>query len=166
MYRELIEKEKQEDPLWILEQARAMLSGYSDLVANAANLSALLFQKLQDVNWVGFYFLRDGRLLVGPFQGKPACVEIPMGKGVCGTAAASRQIQRVDDVHAFEGHIVCDIESRSEIVVPLIRNGELLGVLDIDSPVPGRFGPEDELLLQEIAELFVRSLDFEPGKSA
>ena len=110
------------------------------------------------MNWAGFYFLKDGRLLVGPFQGRPACVEIPLGRGVCGTAAASREIQRVADVDEFEGHIVCDVASRSEIVLPLIRNGELLGVLDIDSPVLDRFGPEDERLLARVCEAYVRSL--------
>jgi len=159
MYPELNEKEKKENSAWLVEQAKALLAGQSDRVANAANLSALLFLTLEDVNWVGFYFIKDGRLLVGPFQGKPACVEIPLGKGVCGTAAASRKLLRVADVHEFKGHIACDIESRSEIVMPLIRNDELLGVLDIDSPKPGRFGPEDEVMLTQIAELFVRSLD-------
>lgn len=159
MYPELNEKEKKENSAWLVEQAKALLAGQSDRVANAANLSALLFLTLEDVNWVGFYFIKDGRLLVGPFQGKPACVEIPLGKGVCGTAAASRKLLRVADVNEFKGHITCDIESRSEIVMPLIRNDELLGVLDIDSPKPGRFGPEDEVMLTQIAELFVRSLD-------
>lgn len=159
MYQEISEKEKQENSSWLLEQARALLAGYSDPVANAANLSALLFQSLEDINWAGFYFLKEGRLLVGPFQGKPACVEIPLGKGVCGKAAASRKIQRVANVNAFEGHIACDVETRSEIVLPLVRNGELLGVLDIDSPLPSRFGLEDEQLLQQLAELYVRSLD-------
>lgn len=163
MYQVLNQQEKRENPYWLVEQAEALLTGYSDPVANAANLSALLYLMLDDVNWVGFYFLREGRLLVGPFQGKPACVEIPLGKGVCGTAAASREILRVADVLSFDGHIACDIDSRSEIVLPLVRNGELLGVLDIDSPSPARFGPEDERLLQKIAELFVRSLDFKPG---
>lgn len=163
MYQVLNQQEKRENPYWLMEQAEALLTGYSDPVANAANLSALLYLMLDDVNWVGFYFLREGRLLVGPFQGKPACVEIPLGKGVCGTAAASREILRVADVLSFDGHIACDIDSRSEIVLPLVRNGELLGVLDIDSPSPARFGPEDERLLQKIAELFVRSLDFKPG---
>jgi len=107
----------------------------------------------------GFYFLKDGRLLVGPFQGKPACVEIPLGKGVCGTAAATLEVQRVDDVHAFEGHIACDADSRSEIVLPLVKNGRLVGVLDIDSPVAGRFGPADQALLEEIAGVYVRSLE-------
>ncbi|MEE4218038.1 MAG: GAF domain-containing protein [Xanthomonadales bacterium] len=164
MYQEPDQQEQQQNPRWLLEQAEALLAGCSDPVANAANLSALLYLALDDVNWVGFYFLKQGRLLVGPFQGKPACIEIPLGKGVCGTAAARREILRVADVDSFDGHIACDIASRSEIVLPLVKSGELLGVLDLDSPVPGRFGPEDELLLQEVAELFVRSLDFGPGQ--
>lgn len=158
MYTEPEQQEMQADPDWLLRQAEALLDGYEDPVANAANLSALLYHSLPAVNWVGFYFLKDGRLLVGPFQGRPACVEIPLGRGVCGTAAASRKILRVADVDEFEGHIVCDVASRSEIVLPLIRNGELLGVLDIDSPVLDRFGPEDERLLAGICEIYVRSL--------
>jgi len=142
----------------MLEQAAALLSGQNDLVANAANLSSFLFYALEDVNWVGFYFLKNGRLLVGPFQGKPACVSIPLGKGVCGKAAQTRTIQRIEDVHAFEGHIACDAESRSEIVLPLIKGGELLGVLDLDSPVENRFDEHDEGFLADIARLFISSL--------
>jgi GAF domain-containing protein len=141
------------------EQASALLSGQRDLVANAANLSSLLYHGLPDVNWVGFYFLKGGELIVGPFQGKPACVTIPLGRGVCGTAAASRNVQRVADVHDFEGHIACDTASRSEIVLPLIAGGRLIGVLDLDSPVPDRFSEADERLLVEIAEIFIRSVE-------
>lgn len=147
-------------------QAAALLGGQRDLIANAANLSALLFHSLENVNWVGFYFLKQGRLVVGPFQGKPACVTIPLGRGVCGTAAATREVQRVADVHAFDGHIACDIDSRSEIVVPLVHEGQLLGVLDLDSPLPGRFNQQDERLLIELAELFVRSVDWHTTGSA
>ena len=143
----------------LLAQAAALLSGQRDLVANSANLSALLFHALEKVNWVGFYFLKHGQLVVGPFQGKPAGVTIPLGRGVCGTAAATRQVQRVDDVKDFPGHIACDIDSRSEIVVPLLDGDVLLGVLDLDSPFPGRFDKDDEELLIEIADLFVRSVD-------
>jgi L-methionine (R)-S-oxide reductase len=146
----------------LLEQARALLSGQHDLIANAANLSALLFYGLQQINWVGFYFLKGGELVVGPFQGKPACVTIPLGQGVCGTAAKSRQIQRVADVHAFDGHIACDIESRSELVIPLLSGDRLLGVLDLDSPVLDRFRAKDERLLAAIADLLVGSSDW-PG---
>ena len=148
------------DKAVVLNQATALLGGQRDLVANAANLSALLFHALDRVNWAGFYFLKHGELVVGPFQGKPACVTIPLGRGVCGTAAVTRQVQRVDDVHDFPGHIACDVESRSEIVVPLIAGDALLGVLDVDSPVPGRFDQRDEELLIEIAGLFVRSVDW------
>jgi GAF domain-containing protein len=109
-----------------------------------ANASALIFETLPDVNWVGFYRNVGGELVVGPFQGRPACIRIPFGSGVCGAAAATRQVQRIEDVHAFPGHIACDSASNSEIVVPLIRDGELLGVLDIDSPETGRFTEEDE----------------------
>ena len=158
MYTEPDDQEKLADADWLIRQAEALLDGCHDVVANAANLAALLYHSLPDVNWAGFYFLKDGRLLVGPFQGKPACMEIPLGRGVCGTAAASREIQRVANVDEFEGHIVCDLASRSEIVIPLVRDGELLGVLDIDSPEPGRFGEEEERLLSRIAEIYVRSL--------
>ncbi len=143
----------------LVSQAAALLAGQRDRIANAANLSALLFYGLEDVNWAGFYFLKNGELVVGPFQGKPACVAIPMGKGVCGTAALTRKILSVADVHAFEGHIACDIESRSEIVLPLMRGDELLGVLDIDSPIPGRFDEQDEEVLREIAAIYVHSVD-------
>jgi GAF domain-containing protein len=147
-----------QEPGELIAQVAALLSGQADLIANAANLCALLFHSLDDVNWVGFYFLRDDRLIVGPFQGKPACVSIPLGRGVCGTAAVTREIQRVADVHAFSGHIACDADTRSEIVLPLVRGGELLGVLDVDSPVPGRFSQADEKLLAEIADIFLRSI--------
>ena len=121
-----------------------LVSGEPDPVANMANAAALIFETLPDVNWVGFYRNVGGELVVGPFQGRPACIRIPFGSGVCGAAAATRQVQRVEDVHAFPGHIACDSASNSEIVVPLIREGELLGVLDIDSPETGRFTEEDE----------------------
>jgi GAF domain-containing protein len=139
-------------------QAEALLSGQQDLVANAANLSALLFHSLENVSWVGFYFEKNGELVVGPFQGKPACVTIPMGKGVCGTAAETGKIQRIADVHEFEGHIACDAASKSELVLPVIKNGRLLGVLDLDSPVKNRFSSRDELLMKEILEIFINSL--------
>ena len=139
-------------------QAAALVSGQRDMIANAANLSSLLFYALDKVNWVGFYFLKGGELVVGPFQGRPACVSIPVGKGVCGTAAETKKVLRVEDVHAFEGHIACDVASRSEIVLPLVRDGELIGVLDLDSPVKNRFDEEDERLLQKIADIFISSL--------
>lgn len=142
----------------LCRQAASLVGGETDAVANAANLSALLYASLPDVNWVGFYFLRGDELVVGPFQGQPACVRIPLGKGVCGTAAARRAPVRVSDVHAFAGHIACDPASRSELVVPLLRQGELLGVLDLDSPSTGRFGPEDEAGAQALAEIYCASL--------
>jgi GAF domain-containing protein len=144
----------------LLEQAAALLKGQRDLVANAANLAALLYHALEGVNWVGFYFLRDDRLIVGPFQGKPACVAIPLGRGVCGTAASTRRVQRVDDVHEFAGHIACDVASRSEIVIPLLDEGVVRGVLDLDSPRLARLDAQDEILLTHVAELFVRSVDW------
>ena len=147
------------EPTDLLQQARALLSGQRDRIANAANLSSLLYHALEDVNWVGFYFSRGDHLMVGPFQGKPACVRIPLGKGVCGTAAATRKVQRVADVHAFDGHIACDVNSRSEIVLPLLLNEEIIGVLDIDSPLPDRFSETDERLLRQISEIYIASID-------
>ena len=128
----------------LANQARALLSSHTDRVANAANLAALIFMNLESVNWAGFYFLQDNELTLGPFQGKPACVSIALGEGVCGTAAATKSVLRVPDVHAFEGHIACDVDSRSELVVPLIKDGELIGVLDLDSPETGRFDENDQ----------------------
>jgi L-methionine (R)-S-oxide reductase len=139
-------------------ELEALLAGEHDLVANAANCAALLYHTLPDVNWVGFYFLRDGELLVGPFQGKPACIRIPLGKGVCGTAAATRESQLVPDVHAFGGHIACDPASRSELVVPLVKDGLLIGVLDLDSPLPARFTPVDRDGIETIVRTFVAAL--------
>jgi len=142
----------------LAEQAKALLSGQRDRVANAANLSALLFMELEGVNWAGFYFLKGDELILGPFQGKPACVTIPLGKGVCGTAASTRETQRVEDVHAFEGHIACDANSRSELVVPLVVNKELIGVLDIDSPQPARFSVRDQEVLEAVARVYESSI--------
>ena len=140
-------------------QARALVSGQRDRIANAANLSALLYMELENVNWAGFYFLRDDQLVLGPFQGKPACVTIPLGRGVCGTAAVNRTSQRVADVHAFDGHIACDVNSRSELVVPLVLDGSLLGVLDLDSPITGHFSQADQELIEEIARIYLDSID-------
>ncbi|MEO5867832.1 MAG: GAF domain-containing protein [Sphingomonas sp.] len=121
----------------------ALTADEPDAIANMANAAALLWQYSPDLNWVGFYRLVDGELVLGPFQGKPACIRIALGAGVCGTAAATRQTQIVADVHAFPGHIACDADSRSELVVPIVHEGELIGVFDLDSPVPGRFDAED-----------------------
>jgi len=142
-------------------QLRALFAGERDLVANAANCSAVLYERLPEVNWVGFYFLRGEELVVGPFQGRPACIRIPLGSGVCGTAASNRRTTRVDDVHAFAGHIACDAASSSEIVVPLLKGERLLGVLDVDSPRRGRFDALDETGLERIAALFAEAV--EPG---
>lgn len=135
-----------------------LLAGERTLVANAANTSALIFDALPQLNWAGFYFLQGAELVVGPFQGKPACVRIALGRGVCGTAAQQRQTVRVTDVHAFPGHIACDSASNSEIVVPLLRGSELLGVLDLDSPQRARFDAEDQRGLERLAQIFVNSL--------
>ena len=139
---------------------RGLLEGERNLIANAANMAALLFWSLRDLNWVGFYLVEPerGDLLVGPFQGKPACVRIPVGRGVCGTAAARRETVVVPDVHAFPGHIACDSASNSEVVVPVIRNGTLLGVLDLDSPVRGRFDEADGRGLEALVRILVESL--------
>jgi GAF domain-containing protein len=141
------------------KQARSLLDGEHDPIANAANLASLIFHVLPDLNWAGFYFLREDELLVGPFQGKPACVRIAMGRGVCGTAAAERKTLVVEDVDSFPGHIPCDAESRSEVVVPLLsRDGQrLLGVLDLDSPEPGRFDEVDAQGLERIAAVYTES---------
>ncbi len=142
----------------LAEQARALLHGEPDRIANAANLSALVYHALPRLNWVGFYFFDGTELVVGPFQGLPACVRIPLDRGVCGAAASSRQTQRVEDVHAFPGHIACDAASRSELVVPLVKDGALVGVFDLDSPDPARFDVEDQEGLEAIARIYVQSL--------
>ena len=142
----------------IIRQARALVAGQRHRMANAANLSALIFHELDRLNWAGFYFVEDDVLMLGPFQGKPACVSIPVGRGVCGAAVASGQTQRVADVHAFEGHIACDVDSRSEIVVPLYLGGSVIGVLDIDSPVPDRFSAEDQTGIEGLAQVYTESL--------
>jgi GAF domain-containing protein len=136
-------------------QLTALLDDERDRVANAANMSAFLFMSVPDLNWAGFYFLQEGELVVGPFQGKPACVRIAIGAGVCGAAVARRQSILVPDVHAFPGHIACDAGSRSEMVVPLIRDGEVLGVLDLDSPSLARFDAEDQAGMERLVAIFV-----------
>ncbi|MGN2635367.1 GAF domain-containing protein [Nocardia takedensis] len=139
-------------------QARALLAGETDRVANAANLASLLFHTLPDLNWAGFYFYDGTELVVGPFQGKPACVRIALDRGVCGAAARTRVTQVVPDVHAFPDHIACDADSRSEIVVPLIHDDHLVGVLDLDSPLPHRFDDTDRTGLESLAEIYLESL--------
>lgn len=138
---------------------RGLIDGEPDPIANMANTAALIFRTLPDLNWAGFYRLVDDELVLGPFQGNPACIRIALGAGVCGTAAATRTVQRVDDVHAFPGHIACDAASRSELVVPLVTaDGRLLGVLDLDSPTPARFDHEDEAGCVALAQLLTARL--------
>jgi GAF domain-containing protein len=151
-------QDKPADYARLASELTGLLSGEQDLIANAANTSALLYHALPDVNWVGFYLLKQGELVVGPFQGKPACVRIALGKGVCGTAAAKRETTVVPNVDAFPGHIACDSASRSEIVVPLIKSGTLLGVLDIDSPRLARFDDADRRGLERLAAIFTESI--------
>jgi GAF domain-containing protein len=135
-----------------------LVAGESDAIANMANASALIYETMPDVNWVGFYRNIDGELVLGPFQGRPACIRMTFDQGVCGAAAKSRQVQRVEDVNAFPGHIACDSASNSEIVVPLMRDGEVLGVLDIDSPKRARFTAEDEAGVVRLGEILSRVL--------
>jgi len=143
----------------LLSDLRGLFEGERDPVANAANAAATIWQYLPDINWAGFYFLKRGELVLGPFQGKPACVRIAIGAGVCGTAAATRKTVVVRDVHEFPGHIACDSASNSEIVIPLLRNRRVIGVLDIDSPSLDRFAEADRIGCEAIAALYLRSLD-------
>ena len=142
----------------VAQQLSALMEGIPHEVANLANTSALLWQEMPDINWVGFYKMEGGKLVLGPFQGKPACIEIPVGKGVCGTAVAEDTVQLVYDVHQFPGHIACDCASNSEIVLPIHVNGEIWGVLDIDSPSIGRFTDEDQQGLLEIVGVLEQNL--------
>jgi GAF domain-containing protein len=141
-------------------QMTALIGDERDAIANAANTAALLFDLLPDINWAGFYLLKGGELVLGPFQGRPACIRIPLGKGVCGTAAATRTAQVVADVHQFPGHIACDAASRSELVVPLLAGDTLLGVLDLDSPVPGRFDDDDRAGIETVAAIWLAASDW------
>ena len=153
-----LEGSKPEQYAQLLEQARGLMHGERDRTANAANLSSLVFHALPDLNWVGFYFFDGTELVVGPFQGHPACVRIAIGRGVCGTAATTRQTQRIADVDAFPGHIPCDSASRSELVVPLFQGERLVGVFDLDSPRLDRFDEDDQRGLEAIAQAFLDSL--------
>ena len=134
----------------------ALLDGEKDVIANLSNASALLNSYLKNINWVGFYLMKDGELVLGPFQGLPACVRIPVGRGVCGTAVAKQQTIVVEDVHAFPGHIACDAASKSEIVIPLTKNGTVFGVLDIDSPIEARFSNEDQEGLEKFVAVLLK----------
>jgi len=142
----------------LADELRSLIAGEHDRIANLANSAALIYHSLPDLNWAGFYLLKQGELVVGPFQGKPACVRIALGKGVCGTAAVERKTQVVRDVNEFPGHIACDSASKSEIVVPMIRNGELLGVLDLDSPNLARFDEQDREGLEEFVRVLLSDL--------
>jgi GAF domain-containing protein len=151
--------DKREHYAELAQQARGLLAGERDLIANAANFSALIFHALPEINWAGFYFHDGHELVVGPFQGQPACVRIALGRGVCGTAAQTRTTQLVRDVHAFPGHIACDAASQSEIVVPLLRaDGSLLGVWDVDSPRVARFDEDDRAGMEALCAVFMASL--------
>ena len=147
--------QKQEFYQSLVKQTEALITGEPNIIANMANISALLFTSLDDVNWAGFYLIDSpNELVLGPFQGNPACIRIPLGKGVCGTAAATAQTQLVEDVHAFAGHIACDAASNSEIVIPILKNGEVFAVLDIDSPSIARFDADDKLGLEALVACF------------
>lgn len=143
----------------LVKQTESLIGGESNIIANMANISALLFTSLEEVNWAGFYFMDSPtELVLGPFQGNPACIRIPVGKGVCGTAAATEQTQLISDVHAFDGHIACDAASNSEIVVPIMKNGSVFAVLDIDSPSIGRFDTDDQAGLEALVKCLEASL--------
>jgi len=140
-------------------QVQALFADERDFIANAAQFSAFLYNQVDDLNWAGFYLNRNEQLVLGPFQGQVACVRIPFGKGVCGAAAATRQTQRVEDVHAFPGHIACDSASNSELVIPLVKEGRLIGVLDLDSPKVGRFSEADQVGLERLVAIFLELTD-------
>jgi L-methionine (R)-S-oxide reductase len=142
----------------LVSALEGLTSGEPDPIANMANAAALIWETLPDVNWAGFYRNVDDELVLGPFQGRPACIRIPFGQGVCGAAAETLQVQRVDDVHAFAGHIACDSASASELVVPIVRDGRLIAVLDLDSPTPARFTQEDEAGCVAVCEVLARVL--------
>lgn len=146
------------------DQLAALLTGEKDALANSANFVGLLYAGIPDINWLGIYVLRGKELVLGPFQGLPACVRIPIGQGICGTAAEKRATLRIDDVNEFAGHIVCDPESRSEVVVPLSIRGELIGVLDIDSPQPSRFSEADQSGVELLCKTYLESLLLKPGE--
>jgi L-methionine (R)-S-oxide reductase len=142
----------------LASQLEGLLAGESDLIANTANMAAVIYHGLPDLNWAGFYLMKDGELVLGPFQGKPACIRIPLGKGVCGTAARTRASQVVPDVHAFPGHIACDVASRSELVVPLVVRDQVIGVLDLDSPFPNRFDHDDREGCEKLVSILLRHI--------
>ncbi len=144
----------------LADQLAGLMEGEREWLPNLANMSALLNQALKEINWVGFYLMKDGMLVLGPFQGNPACIRIPVGRGVCGTAAKTLETQLVPDVHQFPGHIACDAQSQSEIVIPMLKDGKLIGVLDIDSPVKNRFAKEDQEGLENLCQMLVQACDW------
>jgi len=146
---------KSEQSALVIKQLKALVEGEEDIIANLSNASALLNQFLEDINWVGFYLLKEDQLVLGPFQGLPACVRIPLGRGVCGAAAEKKETLRIADVHQFPGHIACDAASNSEIVVPLVSDGKVIGVLDIDSPSNNRFTELDQAFLEEFVDVLM-----------
>ncbi|MGZ9819062.1 GAF domain-containing protein [Peribacillus simplex] len=155
---EMYQGKKEKNYELVQKQLLALIEDETNQIANLSNAAALLNQFLDEINWVGFYLYEEGQLILGPFQGLPACVRIPMGKGVCGTSAATEKILRIEDVHQFPGHIACDAASRSEIVIPLMKDGKLYGVLDIDSPVTDRFDEMDQQGLEKFAEILSNHL--------
>jgi L-methionine (R)-S-oxide reductase len=155
---EMYQGKKENNYDLVQKQLLALIEDETNRIANLSNAAALLNQFLDEINWVGFYLYEEGQLILGPFQGLPACVRIPMGRGVCGTSAATEKTLRIEDVHQFPGHIACDAASRSEIVIPLMKDGKLIGVLDIDSPVTDRFDEMDQQGLEKFAEILSRHL--------
>ncbi|MFE0502835.1 GAF domain-containing protein [Peribacillus butanolivorans] len=155
---EMYQEKKEKNYELVQKQLFALIEDEPNQIANLSNAAALLNQFLVEINWVGFYLLEEDQLVLGPFQGLPACVRIPMGKGVCGTSAATKKTLRVDDVHQFPGHIACDAASRSEIVIPLMKEGKLIGVLDIDSPITNRFDEVDQQGLEKFADILTKRL--------
>jgi len=153
-------EKKQEMYDLLASQLAGLMEGERDPIPNLANMSALIFQALKEINWAGFYLMKDGMLVLGPFQGNPACIRIPVGRGVCGAAAKTLKTQLVPDVHLFPGHIACDAQSQSEIVIPMLKEGKLIGVLDIDSPLKNRFDQEDQQGLEKLSQMLVQACDW------
>jgi len=153
-----IGKNQDENYRYMVETTKAFIHGETNLIANLSNISSIINLYLDTINWAGFYLMDEGELVLGPFQGKPACIRIPLGKGVCGTAAKEGKTIIVEDVHQFPGHIACDAASNSEIVIPIFKNGEVMGVLDIDSPIKNRFGNKEKEALEAVVKILENSL--------
>lgn len=160
-----MQRDDVDDPDLLIRRVDGLLSGQRDAIANAANLAAEVFHSIGGINWCGFYFLKEGKLVLGPFQGRPACTTIALDRGVCGAAASRRETLVVPDVHQFPGHIACDAASRSEIVVPMLVEDRMIGVFDVDSPEEDRFGEEDRRLFERLVEIYLARSDLEePGR--